>query len=71
MVDFAVLPPEINSAQMYLGAGAGSMTSTAVVWDGLAIRLDDVAAALSAVSSNQAYRWQGSAALSMTQALAL
>ena len=31
------------------------MISAAVVWDGLAIRLDDTAAALSAVSSNLAY----------------
>lgn len=49
-MDFAVLPLEINSGRMYSGAGAGSMISAAVVWDGLSIRSDDTAAALSATT---------------------
>ena len=38
-MDFAVLPPEINSARMYAGPGAGPMLAAASAWDGLAAEL--------------------------------
>nr|WP_081288147.1 PPE domain-containing protein [Mycobacterium asiaticum] len=35
-MSFAVLPPELNSAQIYAGAGTGPLLSAAASWDGLA-----------------------------------
>lgn len=36
MVNFSVLPPEINSGRMFFGAGSGPMLAAAAAWDGLA-----------------------------------
>ncbi|MHA7650228.1 PPE family protein [Mycobacterium sp. ML4] len=44
MVDYGLLPPEINSARIYAGPGAASMVSAAVAWENLAA---DFAAAAS------------------------
>ena len=38
-MNFATLPPEINSGRMYEGPGSGTMTEAATAWDRLAIRL--------------------------------
>ncbi len=38
-MNFATLPPEINSGRMCAGPGSGSMTEAAVAWDKLAARL--------------------------------
>jgi PPE-repeat protein len=35
-LDFAALPPEINSARMYTGPGSGPMLAAASAWHGLA-----------------------------------
>lgn len=39
MVNFSVLPPEINSGRMFFGAGSGPMLAAAAAWDGLAAEL--------------------------------
>ena len=36
-MNFSVLPPEVNSARMYVGAGSGPMLEAAAAWDGLAV----------------------------------
>ncbi|OOK78567.1 PPE family protein [Mycobacterium kansasii] len=33
-MNFVILPPEINSARVYLGAGSGPMLAAAAAWDG-------------------------------------
>src|SRR5271156_3603839 len=43
-MDFAALPPEINSGRIYAGAGAGPMMTAASAWDGLASELNAAAA---------------------------
>lgn len=43
-MDFATLPPEINSGLMYSGPGAGSMMRAAAAWQALATRLYAAAA---------------------------
>jgi hypothetical protein len=40
---FAVLPPEINSALMYSGAGSGPLHNAAAAWNGLASDLNTLA----------------------------
>ena len=38
-MDFAMLPPEVNSGRMYAGPGSGPMLAAATAWDGLAAEL--------------------------------
>ena len=59
-MDFAFLPPEINSGRMYTGAGAGPMLAAAAAWDELAAELSSTAASYaSTVSSLTGGPWQG------------
>lgn len=51
---FGVLPPEINSARMYVGAGSGPMLVAAAAWDGLAGDLGSAAASFAALSGGAA-----------------
>jgi PPE-repeat protein len=54
MMNFSVLPPEINSALMFSGAGSGPLLAAAVAWDGLASELDSAAESFSSVTSGLA-----------------
>lgn len=42
-MDFGTLPPEINTARMYSGPGAGSLVTAAATWRRLAAHLHDTA----------------------------
>ena len=42
-MSFAVLPPEVTSAQMYSGAGSGPMLAAAASWSGLGSELGSAA----------------------------
>ena len=65
-MNFLVLPPEINSARMYLGAGPGPMLEAATAWDGLAGELGSAASSFGSVTSGLAgAAWQGPAAVAM------
>lgn len=68
-VDFATLPPEINSARMYAGPGSGPMLVAASAWNGLAAELRSAAlsygSALSALTSEE---WHGPASAAMVAA---
>ncbi len=71
MANFAVLPPEINSLRMYLGAGSAPMLQAAAAWDGLAAELGSAASSFSSVTSGlTGQAWQGPAAAAMTAAAA-
>ena len=48
-MDFATLPPEVNSQRMYAGAGSGPMLAAAASWDALAVELHTVALAYESV----------------------
>jgi PPE-repeat protein len=39
VLDFGLLPPEVNSGRMYMGPGPGPMLAAAEAWDGLAADL--------------------------------
>ncbi|CAM4283115.1 putative PPE family protein PPE29 [Mycobacterium basiliense] len=70
-MDYAALPPEVNSARMYSGPGAGPMLTAALAWDGLATELAltarDYGSAIASVTSG---RWRGPASASMASAAA-
>lgn len=46
-MDFALLPPEINSARMYAGPGSGPMLAAAAAWEGLAAAMHSARAPIS------------------------
>ncbi len=65
-MDFAQLPPEINSALMYSGAGAGPMLAAATAWEVLAAELQTTASSCgSVVTALTDGPWQGPSAASM------
>ena len=69
MVDFALLPPEVNSALMYSGSGSGPMLAAATAWQGLAAELQISAASYRAVVNDLTDGpWQGPSAASMIAA---
>ncbi|WP_343572238.1 PPE family protein [Mycobacterium sp.] len=71
MLGFEVLPPEITSAKMYTGPGAGPMTAAASAWDALAAELDSFAQSYSSViSALEGQSWTGPAATAMAAAAA-
>lgn len=71
MFDFAALPPEINSARMYTGAGPGPLLASAVAWDGLAAQLDAFGARYSSeISALHSEIWSGDASTAMFDATA-
>ncbi|OBG86067.1 hypothetical protein A9X03_04040 [Mycobacterium sp. E1715] len=66
MLDFAQLPPEVNSALMYSGPGSGPLLSAAAAWDGLAAELHAAASAYGSVIAGLGDGpWQGPAASAM------
>src|SRR6201991_1180889 len=70
-MDFAFLPPEINSGRMYDGPGSGSMLAAAAAWDGLAAELHSTATSYgSVISELSAGPWLGAASAAMTTAVA-
>jgi PPE-repeat protein len=71
MLDFGALPPEVNSARMYAGAGSGPMIAAASAWDTLAGQLDLFAAGYSTVIAGlHGEDWSGAASDAMATAAA-
>jgi PPE-repeat protein len=70
-MDFAMLPPEVNSGRMYAGAGTGPMLAAAAAWDGLAAELQSTAASYrAAISELTDGPWLGASSASMAAATA-
>ncbi|WP_031720971.1 PPE family protein, partial [Mycobacterium tuberculosis] len=70
-MNYAVLPPELNSLRMFTGAGSAPMLAAAVAWDGLAAELGSAASSFGSVTSDLASQaWQGPAAAAMAAAAA-
>jgi PPE-repeat protein len=68
-MDFAMLPPEINSRRMYAGPGSGPMLAAAAAWDGLAAELYSAASSYqSVISGLTAGPWLGLSSASMAAA---
>ncbi len=69
MFDFGALPPEINSARMYAGAGAGPMMAAASAWNSLGSELSTAATSYqSVISTLTGDEWLGPASASMAAA---
>jgi PPE-repeat protein len=68
--DFAARPPEINSALMYAGPGAGPMMAAAATWNNLAAELATAAASHESVVSELSGEWMGPASSAMAAAAA-
>ena len=68
-LDFAMFPPEVNSARMYSGAGSGPMVAAASAWKGLAAELRSTAlsygSVLTALTDEE---WHGPASAAMAAA---
>ncbi len=71
ILDFALLPPEVNSARMYAGAGSGPLVAAASAWNGLAAELRSTAQSygslLTALTNEE---WHGPASVAMAAAAA-
>src|SRR5574337_1415027 len=70
-MDFGALPPEINSARMYAGPGAGALLAAASAWGGLAAELGSTASSYdSVISGLTGEAWAGPTAAAMAAAAA-
>ena len=70
MLDFAALPPEVNSGLMYTGPGSGPMLTAAAAWDDLAADLYSTASSYGAVISDLTSGWLGPSSVAMAAAAA-
>jgi PPE-repeat protein len=68
MIDFAALPPEINSARMYSGAGAAPLLAAAASWEALSVDLAQAATEFRSTVTALAGVWIGPSAAAMTTA---
>ncbi len=69
-LDYAALPPEVNSGRMYAGPGPGSMLVAAQAWDGLAGELYSTAQGFRSVTQGLSSAWQGPSFAAMAAAAA-
>jgi PPE-repeat protein len=70
VLDFALLPPEVNSGRMYSGPGPGPLLAASEAWDSLAAELGFAASgygsALAELTSNS---WVGPTSVAMMSAI--
>jgi PPE-repeat protein len=70
VLDFALLPPEVNSGRMYSGPGPGPLLAASEAWDSLAAELGFAASgygsALAELTSNS---WVGPTSVAMLSAI--
>ena len=70
MLDFGLLPPEVNSGRMYSGPGPGPLLAASEAWDSLAAELGFAASgygsALAELTSNS---WVGPTSVAMMSAI--
>jgi PPE-repeat protein len=70
-MDFALLPPEVNSGRMYSGPGSGPMLAASAAWDVMAAELETAAAGyFGVISSLAGHTWSGPSAVAMATAAA-
>ncbi|MEM6109468.1 PPE family protein [Mycobacterium sp. 050272] len=68
-MDFALLPPEVNSGLMYAGPGSGPLLAAAAGWDALAAQLESTASGYAAeLAGLTGQAWSGPSSLLMSAA---
>lgn len=69
VMEFTTLPPEVISALIHSGPGAGSFVEAAGAWQQLGNNLEDSAETYTAAVSSLTGSWQGPSAAAMAQAV--
>ena len=70
-MSFSLIPPEINSALMYSGAGSSPLLEAAAAWDGLAADLESTATQYqTAITNLTTGPWLGASSARMASAAA-
>ncbi|QZA06644.1 PPE domain-containing protein [Mycolicibacter heraklionensis] len=69
-MDFAMLPPEVNSSRMYSGAGAQPLLAAATAWSALAAELNGMGLAYDSMIDELSAGWAGPSAAAMAAAAA-
>lgn len=70
-MDFLALPPEINSARMYMGPGAAPLMSAAAGWTAIATAMSEAVAGVGSTVMELAAVWMGPSANAMLLAASL
>ncbi|OBG32793.1 PPE family protein, SVP subgroup [Mycolicibacter heraklionensis] len=71
-MNYAALPPEINSLRIYTGPGSAPMRAAAAAWGGLSAELHSAVASYeSVIAELTAQAWLGPASQALTRAAAL
>jgi PPE-repeat protein len=71
MLNFGALPPEVNSAKMYAGAGSGSLLAAAAAWNAMAAEMRSAAINYeSVIRSLVSEGWLGPSSAKMSAAVA-
>jgi len=70
MLDFGLLPPEVNSGRIYTGPGSGSLMAAASAWNALAAELTSAALSYDkVVTTLSSEEWLGPASAAMAVAV--
>jgi len=69
VMDFLAMPPELTSALVHTGPGAGSMIEASNAWQRLGTELDTSATTYTSVVSSLIEAWDGPSSSAMVQAV--
>lgn len=69
-MEFAALPPEVNSGKVYSGPGSKPMLAVATAWDKLAAEFESAADAYTSVTAQLTGQWSGPASAAMSHTTA-
>jgi PPE-repeat protein len=70
VLDFGVLPPEINSGRIYFGPGSAPLLAAATAWDALASELQTTATSYASTIGELTTSWQGPSSTAAAEAAA-
>jgi PPE-repeat protein len=68
-MDFLALPPEVTSALMHSGPGAGSLIEASAAWQRVGTELDNSVSTYTSVLSSLMESWDGPSSAAMVQAV--